>query len=142
MMIYPRNKRSAVYAVANLINRHGPMSSAQAAGLLVASGGFSERTIKAACWQMKREFMADEDGAGQYTLRPHIVKFFADEKKIAAGEAPPLVPPRVGNVFSEPMKRAPSSARPMRPGADDYKKWPSHFAPIAAPSSKYEKGNK
>lgn len=131
MMIYPKNPRSAIYAVAKLINELGPMDVATATRLM-ANGSFSERTIRCACWQLKREFMADEAG-GVYTLRPHIVKFFADQVKAAAGQAAPIVAaPYRPNVFAGTLsKQHRPAARPIRPGADDYKSWPSVHAPFS-----------
>lgn len=141
MMIFPKNPRSAVYVVARLICDFGPMNAAKAIELLAPGGHgtFSDRTIRSACWQMKREFMADEDG-GVYTVRAHIVKFFADQVKAEAGQAAPIVQPRAINFMAAPaLKRNPAHARPIRPGADDYKSWPSRVDPLPKAANKYAK---
>lgn len=127
-MFLPTNQRSAIFAAAQWLFRHGAANAGDLA--VVLRGKFSERSITASCAQMKRELMADELPNGLLQLRPHVVKFLAgcepqSDQPPAPVLASPYRPPfRELNVANRPRRG------PIRAGSDDYKNWPSAHAPF------------
>lgn len=136
-MILPTNPRSAIYAVALWIYENGPAKSPAVVGAL--AGRFSIRTITDALSEMLRVDMAFTTADGEsLALRAHVIRFFDLETGTPpAADAPIVAVPyradwRSSTLGTKPAigtRNAPAMRRPIRPGADDYKSWPSRHIP-------------
>lgn len=127
-IILPTNPRSATYAAAKWVFDNGPAPVSKIVEALI--GKFSERTLTAALNEMTRVGMAFERLPDQaLQLRPHVHKFFFGIEGDDQDDEPPVV----GQPFRRDWRQGSLSPqyrprRPMREGAEDYKRIPSHYA--------------